>query len=140
MTSLVEEYDCLDEDLARQYYTLPHELDNSAVKDMVIELEETNSLGQKSFVGYECDYCHEQYPNLADFERHCYYSGDTHHDANLGRTEAAAIRDTAKIRSELQSLVEGAIQAKKNAEYKAQQVKERVEQQRIKSTLPYVKQ
>jgi len=141
MLATAHEFYLLDDAKASKYFQYSTTPEQSAAKDLVIEHTTTDQLGREHFSHYECDYCHEQnFHSMADFNRHCWYEGDSHHDANMRRIKDDATDKIAKVNTQFTNEVEQAIRSLKIREQKSMIAKQRAAQQKEMSELPYAKQ
>jgi hypothetical protein len=73
LIKLATEFYSLPIEKAREYVTIPHRLENSAVCHLITEYEEGDNVqgGKGMFVTYECQYCTKKYHMIRAFEEHC---------------------------------------------------------------------
>ena len=133
MLKLATEFYSLDIDKAEQYAKLPHKAENSAVKHLILEIQEG-----KAFY-YECEYCGNEYNTVGDFERHCYNSKEDHEPVTISDIQAEATGIISKANAELQKDIDTIIKNKAEKEYKARLAQERAEQAKAAKDLPFVR-
>ena len=101
---------------ARQYISLKHEPEESAVKNLIDEyLEGEAVLGRSRYIVYKCNYCERDYYNLQDFEYHCYNNRQDHKPATISNIEHEAKEAIMEANREYEKDIFVAIQAKKTA-------------------------
>lgn len=112
---------------------MPHKAEESACYPLINEY-----LDQNKFLMFECSRCEKDFLQLAEFERHCYESED-HESATTSEINRKYLRGLNAAKTELQKLIDNAIKAKANAEYRRLAEEKRAAQANLKSQLPFAK-
>lgn len=134
MLRLASRFYDMNEDEAHLYFADKHRPEKSAIMDMVNEYLDD----QNKFTIYQCNYCEKEVYSLGDLERHCYNEGEDHRDATLTRIKDNAIAAMGKATATVQNAIDNAVQAKRNAEYRAHMEEQQAEQAKAKKNLPFV--
>ncbi len=133
LTKAKEFYSLEDEDI-RTYTTLPHQPEASAVKYLL-----GTYVDDRKRTVYQCLYCEQEFSSLKLFEWHCYTNEQAGHRSRLLQMiEDQARQDIANIDRELESDIDNAIQAKHNAAARIHIAKQKAEEAKTKSRLPFV--